>query len=63
MALITLTLLLPIFLPEEHPLIHLAQRLTQIGNYEAALTEYKRFICFSKDSMAIVQGWRQIAKL
>lgn len=46
-----------------HPVLAFAEGLAQAGNYEAAITEYKRFICFSADSNATGEIWREIARL
>lgn len=34
-----------------------------MGNYDEAITEYKRLICFSSDSNEIVELWYQIAAI
>ncbi|MEN9979774.1 MAG: hypothetical protein ABIK38_05450 [candidate division WOR-3 bacterium] len=45
------------------PVIELAKTLAESGNYYEAVTEYKRFIFYSRDSMEIAGAWREIGKI
>lgn len=43
--------------------LSLAEDLAGLGNSEAAVTEYKRFICFSTDSLAIGDAYRSMSRV
>jgi len=58
-----LTTLFLFLIADNHPGIFLARELTRAGNYDEAITEYKRLLCFSLDSNEIVELWYQIAEL
>lgn len=56
-------LLLSILASPPDVTLNLAEGLAGRGNSEAAVTEYKRFICFSTDSLAIADAYQRISRV
>lgn len=53
-------LVLPLSVRAEDPALKLAAGLLEIGNYDEAITEYKRFICFNSGDERVSDAYSQI---